>query len=193
MPKCDIDESGCSESFSLVLDSMVSVDEAYFHVPMKTRNGRMTTHAVKSGKLKDFQDNLESILKSVISDSFINKAKSLVKSGHYGIAITVVFSMPSSNYLTSDTTNYIKAYEDCISKATGIDDKYNVIFNASKKLSESDKWIATTELSVVPLDDKYLISKIGQPIGTIDRCSVCGGEIDKSTSICTKCGIKYYS
>jgi ribosomal protein S27AE len=186
-----IDEEKYNIDFNLELEGMVSVDSAYFHVPMKSKRcNRMTTHAVKSDKLKDFQELMSSILPEVIDKDKANNLRNAVSSGFYGLSVSVTYHMPRSDYMGSDTTNYIKAYEDCLGNSLSIDDKYNILFRAEKVMSGSDLWTVNTQVSLKPRNYVFIGSEN-------TYCQHCKHDtqsiIDGSKIICSNCNdTKFY-
>ena len=153
-------------SFTLILEGMVSTNDMYFYVAYKSRkSGRMSTHAVKTQELKDFQENMYKILPEVMNDSIIQHYKEAISSGMYGLQIYTVVKMPHSNYVSSDASNYIKAYEDCISSVmkkscatkrnNPLDDKNNLSYYTDKLCSKDDKWHVSTEIKLKVRDYYY--------------------------------------
>lgn len=198
---------------------MVSTNDMYFYVPYMKGN-RKTTHAVKTQALKDLQKICEEKLSELIPDSFINLCREYLDKRFYGLRIISYYYMPKSNYESSDVSNYVKAYEDCIStrlkgpckKNKSLDDKNNLEYHAIKYCGKDDLWHIHTEISIVPRDKYYrsLIlnideSKLTNIIGflsTIEhRCPICNSivniEFDESIGSinehpsCIVCGSKF--
>lgn len=153
-------------SFVIEFDSMVSTNDAYFHVAYKKKGtNRLTTHAVKTQELKDFQSTCEEKFKELIPDDIIQELKDNFNPITQELQLTSMYYMPLSNYKNSDVSNYIKAYEDCIStrlkgssrKKGSLDDKNINRHYSCKKFSNTNKWRVESTISVMPRDPNYLI------------------------------------
>lgn len=153
-------------TFTLILDKMVSTNDMYFYVAYKSRkSGRMSTHAVKTQELKDFQEHMYKVLSEVIDYTIVQHYKDAISSGMYGLHIHTVVHMPHNNYISSDVSNYIKAYEDCISSVmkrscatkrnNPLDDKNNLSYYTDKLCSKDDKWHVTTQINLKVRDYHY--------------------------------------
>lgn len=176
------------------LDSMVSNNDMYFYMPMKSkrRPGSMTTHAIRTPALKNFQNVMSEKLRELIPDSFLKLCYDVVSKGYYGLGIRSYYYMPKSNYNISDVSNYIKAYEDCIvsrtkqSKGFIIDDKKHLEYYSKKICNLGDKWKVQTFIELVEKDPYYRSS---MPI----YCHVCDRLTDSHISedlnsiICNEC------
>lgn len=131
--------------------SPVSTNDMYFHMPKKTKNGRMTTYTIKSPELKNFQSTMKGILSEIYPNDILDTLKELVgKNTPYGLSLVMIFLMPPDNYISSDTSNYIKSLEDTIVSYTGIDDRYNIVITAAKGLSYDDDWHIMIHTGVCP-------------------------------------------
>lgn len=117
----------------------------------------------KSSTLLEFQDNMKLRLSKYESDikTFIEYSKS--KFTHLGLKLTIWIGMndillkTSDNLRGYDTSNYIKALEDSISTALGIDDRYNMEVKAIKyKIDSKETWYTVIQLE--PVD--YLSYKL---------------------------------
>lgn len=213
IPKCE---------FEFVNSFLVSTNDMYFHVPMKSkrRQGKMTTHAVKTQELKDLQAICSDKLSELIPDSFINLCKDYLDKKFYGLRITSYYHMPKSNYEGSDVSNYVKAYEDCISvrlrgprnKNKVLDDKNNLEYHAIKLCGKDDLWHVNTIIEIVPRDRYYrsfiigvdenkLTSVIGLLSSIEHKCPICNSvvniDINESTEcinerpVCKVCGSRF--
>lgn len=149
--------------YEVVYDKMVSINEAYFHMPKKSsKNGRLTTYTTKTDKLKKLQEYFNEVLDKLISDNYIKIISDLVDTKFYGIKILTVYSMPYDNYHDSDVSNYVKNYEDCIATRLrrfnkNLDDKNNLEYRAIKRYrnSNSNEWKITTIIYPIERDIKY--------------------------------------
>lgn len=150
-------------NFEFVHDGLVSTNEAYFHMPKKSKkSNRMTTYAVRSDKLKKLQDDLDEMLNHLISDEYIKIVSDLVDTKFYGLKIVTLYYMPYENYRDSDVSNYIKNYEDCIATRLrkfnkNLDDKNNLEYRAIKRYrhSGSTEWKIRTVIYPIERDIKY--------------------------------------
>lgn len=149
------------------LDWMISTNDAYMHRVKKTKRGSYTTYTTKSPGLRDFQNIMYDKIKSQINAynnlNIINKFKEYLDKKLYALSYETYYYMPIENYETSDVSNYIKCYEDCISSVMKeltnskiLDDKNNVDYLSHKRCSINNKWIVITTIYLVKRDSVYL-------------------------------------
>lgn len=189
-------------TFSVSSKKMVSTNDMYFHVAYKRKNtGRMSTHAVKTKELQEMQDSFIPSFKILIDKEFVHECVKYLKTKLYGLSITTEYYMPLSNYEGSDVSNYIKAYEDCISYALKeydkvLDDKNNLEYLSYKYCNSEDVWRMVTTIKIIPRDKYYRSRIIGKEvhdlIPTISGiCPVCNSHVVQLICIgrarCNKC------
>ena len=174
-------------------ESLVSTNEAYFHMPKRSKNSnRMTTYTVKTDKLKKLQSFYDKKLRNLISDEYCELISDLVDTGYFGIKIVTLYVIPKEQYLSSDTTNYIKNYEDCISSRMklinkNLDDKNNLEYRAIKCSSNiNDKWRILTLIYPIERDIHFRIKNKKM------FCSNCldtffNGYINNNSVFCNLC------
>lgn len=127
----------------------VSTNDMYFHMPKKTKSGRMTTYAIRTPELKKFQSDMAEYLPKVYPKEVVDEFnKYVIKNGSHGLQYTIVIFMPKENYWKSDTTNYIKALEDTLVSYSGIDDSAHMIITQAKGLSPTDSWSMLIDVGV---------------------------------------------
>lgn len=133
--------------FEIENPELISVNEQYIHPVKKSKSGKYTSYFVKSSKLKKLQAFYDEQLKVKISDDEVNELKTYLSQHPYnGIELKICIGMPVTEINSHDTTNYIKALEDCIVKRTGIDDVKDYKVVAEKQIS-NDKWMVRIELA----------------------------------------------
>ncbi len=119
--------------------TLVSTNEAY----RPTYKGKRSFYR-KSTELIAFQEDFSSKLEA-FRDTANLFTEQLSSCEHLGLKLTIVIEMPrnmffykrkSDDLRPNDTSNFIKAIEDQISKFVGIDDKYNVKVTAVKCFSD---------------------------------------------------------
>lgn len=188
-------------TFSLSSSFMVSTNDAYFHVAYKRKgSNRMTTHAVKSEELKAMQESFIPSIEKLIDDSFINECIKMLRTGMYGLSICTDYYMPLSNYKSSDVSNYIKVYEDCISYALKkhdkiLDDKNNLEYLSHKFCNPGDLWRIVTTISIVKRDECF-INNLSEDLSNQfpKICPMCNNPLiilDDGNRKCDSCDIIY--
>lgn len=153
-------------TFEFDSDWMLSTNDMYIHRPKKLNNNRWSVYTTKSSGLRDFQSMMEEKLKVLITNECIEVLKISLENKRYGLCINTVCQMPIHNYEDSDVSNYIKAYEDCIStrlkgdtkKTHILDDKNNLEYHSIKEfIGEGiNHWHIKTTISVIERDEKYI-------------------------------------
>jgi hypothetical protein len=162
------------------------------------KNGKFKyrTYKIRTPALKEFQAKMAEKLESCIPDNVITEFKNFRDKGYYGLCLFSVIYMPMENYESSDSSNYIKAYEDSIAKRLGIDDVDNLTVRMTKKLSTDSNWGIQTNLSVELRDQMYLARKLKiikkEDLDRMEKsekyyCSVCGHEYNQIPSFCEEC------
>lgn len=148
-----------SITYKIVGIKPCSTNDMYFSMPIQSKtktykNGkpRLSTRKISTPELKNFKSTMSQELSIRIPEEFISKAKARVDSGDYYINLRIYIGMPDENYKSSDSSNYIKAYEDCIAERLGIDDSNNDSVSATKYISTD--WELLTIISV---EDKSVI------------------------------------
>lgn len=184
-------------SFTIPVPFIVSTNDMYFHRPKKSKKGnRITTYTVKTGQLKEFQEYMDLELKSTLEyyKDTIEEMRDIISHGYHGLVIVTEFHMPFENYRDSDTSNCIKAYEDCVSRSMGIDDKQNLVYHAEKRCSESDKWFVRTIINLVQKDsiclshlDTYCPECLCMTSSIYVRGSFENGKNSLNMIVCNKC------
>lgn len=188
------DDSYCLDFMIDDLDFMVSTNDMYFHMPMKSkkRQGRLTTYTIKTPALKEFQKIISDKLKELIPDEFLKSYYEIVSTGYYGLKILSYYYMPLKNYKVSDVSNYIKAYEDCLvartkmTKGFVIDDSKNIEYHSKKICSLGDKWKVQTFIKIVE-KDPYYRSTLPIYCHACDRLTDSHISEDLNSIICNEC------
>lgn len=147
-----------------------STNDMYFSMPIQSKyktykNGkpRLSTRKIRTPELKKFQEVMSHELSSRIPDEFVEECQSKIGSGQYCIKLSIYVGMPEDNYKTSDSSNYIKAYEDCISRRLGVDDSHNNSVSSTKYLSTD--WELLTDISLINNDELVeSIKELGESI-----------------------------
>lgn len=136
------DDLLCRFEFSEI--PLVSTNDMYFSRPKKSKKNPnfITTYTIRTPELKKFQSIMEEKLPSLIDRTIFDK----YDLSKYGLLLSIVIYLPKDRYLLEDSSNYIKAYEDTISKYIGIDDKYNLTVIVHKSISDDSNWRVETEI-----------------------------------------------
>ena len=196
--------------FSITSNKMVSTNDMYFYVAYKRKgSNRTSTHAVKTKELTEMQDKFIPDLKALIDKSFINDCIKYLETNLYGLSIETEYYMPISNYKGSDVSNYIKAYEDCISYALKesskiLDEKNNLEYLSRKYCNNDDVWKLITTIRIIPRDKYYRSQIIGIDISNNEAvlgklCPICNSRIIElcngdntyTTACCRNCHAKF--
>lgn len=113
----------------------ISTNEMYFSVPKKCtkykKNGEKytfnwATHA-RTPKMKNYQLAMGLVLNREISNKDVLEIKEIVGKNNINnriIKLRISHITNQSNYNDYDVSNTIKAFEDCLVKRIGIDDRY---------------------------------------------------------------------
>lgn len=141
----------------------VSVNDAYRPtVSRADNNGKRHAFLRSSYELMAFHDKFDPMLQEYKSqmDEFINKCKDAIS--FLGFEVVFLIGMPRDELFykrnrddlrPNDASNYIKATEDRLAVALGIDDKYTMDVRAIKYLSSNDKWNLTIIMKPVDYMD----------------------------------------
>ena len=125
---------------------LVSTNEMY--VPHPYRGGK-GAYLSKSGPLNKFQNQMHDVLNEVITDSEVNQIRKELENDQFAINLKIKYGLESSRFFSEDSSNYIKAVEDCLSQRLDIDDSRNVKVSIEKELTESQ--IVSIEISTYRL------------------------------------------
>jgi len=140
--------------FTIDNPKLISVNEQYMHPVKKTKSGRYTSYVVKSPYLKEVQEYYNNLLNEIISDEDIKKLQEEVSDEKLtGLALEIRLGLPRKDIYENDMSNYIKAYEDCISRRLKIDDSRNLLVSIEEQLyeSEDNRWKIITDISSRPI------------------------------------------
>lgn len=123
--------------FEIEKINLVSTNDMYIPRPCK---GGKHAYITRSTALKSLQAFMEKNLVEKLPDDVVTILNEELKDygDDFAIKLKVAFYLPSKNFKKEDTSNYIKALEDCITKRTGIDDCKNVELSLKKFLTEND-------------------------------------------------------
>lgn len=134
--------------FNLPVDTeLVSTNEMYTPLPCKGGKGAYKT---KSAALRKFQEEMERILTEVISDNEVSALKSELENPKKVVFLSIKYGFDASKFFKEDSSNYIKAIEDCISNRLGVDDSRNCKVMVRKDLSDTNT--STVEIETYELE-----------------------------------------
>ena len=147
---------------------MVSTNNMY--LPRPCNHGKHA-YLTKSTYLKKFQGLMEPLLDVKITKEQVDSIQR--EADEYGddfaIRLWVKFYFTHGKYLREDTSNYIKALEDCITQRTGIDDRKHFELHLKKVEKEKDEtltarvWLETYRLSG-EVDEYWIASSNGSTV-----------------------------
>lgn len=135
---------------------LISTNDAYYHPVRKTKTGRYMSYVCKSESLKKLQEFYKEKLSEAISDEDIRNLKKDLETGvSKGIILELFIGMPEKEIFEHDSSNYIKALEDCIVNRIKIDDSRNhcvaiekFIFKPSEEeVSEGISWTLICQIN----------------------------------------------
>ena len=138
---------------------VVSVNDQYIHPVKKTNNGKYYSYFAPSYELKEMQEFYEKKLKEVTTEEQLKALHDIVEQSDkkIGLSLEIIWGVPSvsyrrkKNFFQMDATNYIKAFEDCLSRHIGIDDSCNYKVSCEKKVYTPEdgkyRWIVHTRIT----------------------------------------------
>lgn len=156
-------------NFEIKNPLLISTNDAYYHPVRKTKTGRYMSYVCKSESLKKLQEFYKEKLSEAISDEDIsNLKKDLESSGTpKGIVLELFVGMPEREIFEHDSSNYIKALEDCIVNRIKIDDSKNhyvsiekFIFTPSEE--EVSKGISWTLLCQIHTEEIQRLMRVNE-------------------------------
>ena len=132
------------DSYTLELDSakFISVNEQYIHPVRRCNDGRYRSYVVRSPYLKEVQQFYDEEFKRIPDEVVKDFQDYVSQSSENGLEIYIEIGMPKSQINENDSSNYIKAVEDCLSERLKIDDSHNITVSASKSIvrDTADLW-----------------------------------------------------
>lgn len=146
-------------SFELTDPKLISVNEQYMHPVRKCKNGRYTSYVCKSPYLKEVQSYYSDVLDNVILDSEVESVREFIDKDpkNSGLSLEIYLGIPESEIYDHDVSNFIKAFEDCLSRRLGVDDKFNLKVSISKEEVHGDVWKMKVRISTVHLQTYELV------------------------------------
>lgn len=117
---------------------LISVNDQYMHPVKKTKSGKWTSYTCKSPALKNFQKFYEKKFNEIIPDDDIEFFKKEIESHPLkGLVLSIDVGLPLKELFEHDVSNFIKAFEDCLSTRLGIDDSKNLEVRIRKSVFDS--------------------------------------------------------
>lgn len=142
-------------NFEIKNPLLISTNEAYYHPVRKTKTGRYMSYVCKSESLKKLQEFYKEKLLEAISDKDVDNLRDDLESGiTKGVVLELFVGMPEKEIFEHDSSNYIKALEDCIVNRIKIDDSRNHCVSIEKfiykptdeEISEGISWILLCQI-----------------------------------------------
>lgn len=138
---------------------VISVNDQYIHPVKKTNNGKYYSYFAPSYELKEMQEFYEKKLKEVTTEEQLKALRDIVEQSDkkIGLSLEIIWGVPSvsyrrkKNFFQMDATNYIKAFEDCLSGHIGIDDSCNYKVSCEKRVYTPEdgeyRWIVHARIT----------------------------------------------
>lgn len=138
---------------------IASTNEMYMPRPKRGKNGRWTAYVTKTGEMRDFEEKVNPLLETLISDKVIKELQDELKNDiQRAIKLELTYYLPSYPFFTSDASNYVKTIEDRIKERINIDDVRNCKVVLEKRLSDTLSThvkLETYELDYIIPEDKW--------------------------------------
>lgn len=142
----------------------VQTNDMYFSVPKKRKDGKGTWFVpCRTPALKEFQKIMELALTESVSladkQKFIDTYNEIISLGRYPHieVVTLVGLATHKEYSSMDSSNMIKAYEDCITKFIGIDDSETYSYKIMKTLNtDTQNYSFETIMTIVDEDKSWI-------------------------------------
>ena len=135
-------------SFELKDIELVSTNEMYMPRPCK---GGRSAYLTKTSGMRKFEEKVKDILDEVFTDDIVNELTKELEDPQIAIRFHLHTRMPSESFFKVDSSNMIKALEDCIKVKIKIDDTRNCEVLSTKELIDSDLE-ATVTMETYTLD-----------------------------------------
>lgn len=146
---------------------VISVNDQYIHPVRKSNNGKHYSYFAPSNELAEVQEFYSEKLKEFTNEEQLKALRDLVEQSDkkVGLSVEIIWGVPGvsyrrkKNFFQMDATNYIKAFEDCLSRHLGIDDScnYKVICEKQVYTPEDGEYRWIVHARVTPYEYKEYI------------------------------------
>lgn len=128
--------------FDLKDIALVSTNEMY--MPRPCRGGR-SAYLTKTPEMREFEEKIKDILDEELSEEIVNKLHEELSDPNIAMKLHLHSLLPSASFFKVDTSNVVKALEDCIKIKIDVDDTRNCEVLSTKELSDNFSTHVTME------------------------------------------------